>query len=370
MKTIERVLCLLILLSILLISGCLQQTNDAVETSASPDPEKASTTVTETAAVTGSEQETAAETETRTITDMDGVVWTIPKEVKRVVANGAGNQIVFMLGGADKLVGTASTVQQNEMFVKLYPRITEIQTVFVAGQDVNFEELVKLDPDVIIGDLDNAEEYGLVDLAIKNQSPEEIKKEVLLVGEMFGDEEYRKAEEFCDYYDGNLNYVTEKTKVLTDEEKVKVFVAGTGILSTEGIGSITTSWIENAGGINVAAEAGVEKSGTISLEDLITQNPDIIITRDSATKKELLAKEQYQDIAAVKNKKVYVNPKGVYLWGVRSAETALQTLWAAKIIHPELFEDLDINAKTKEFYSTFYSYNLSDEELDAILNPQ
>lgn len=358
MKTIKITLVLLILLSGLLISGCLQQTNDTVETSA------------ETPTVKGTVQGTAAEAETRTITDMDGVVWTIPKEVKSVAANGAGNQIVFMVGGADKLVGTASVVQQNEMFVKIYPRITEVEPIFVTGQDVNFEELVKLDPDVIIGNLDDAEEYGLVDLDIRNQSPEDIKTEVLLVGDLFGEEGYKKAEEFCNYYDGNLNYVTERTKNLTDEEKVKVFVAGADILSTEGIGSITTSWIENAGGINVAAEAGVKERGTISMEDLIAQNPEIIITRDSKTKEELLTNDQYQDISAVKTGKIYVNPKGVYLWGVRSAETALQTLWSAKIIHPELFEDLDMNEETREFYSTFYSYELSEEELDSILNPQ
>jgi iron complex transport system substrate-binding protein len=358
MKIKETTQFLIIFISVVLISGCLQQTNEEINTSS------------ETLALTGTEQGTVEEMESRTIVDMDGVEWTIPKEVKRVVANGAGNQIVFMVGGADKLVGTASTVQQNEMFVKIYPRITEVDTVFATGKDVNFEELVKLEPDVIIGNLDNAEEYGLVDLNIKNQNPEDIKKEVLLVGELFGEEEYRKAEEFCDYYDGNLNYVTERTKALTDEEKVKVFVAGADILSTEGIGSITSSWIENAGGINVAAEAGVKERGTMSLEDLITLNPDIIITRDRATSEELLKNEQYKDINAVKAGKIYVNPKGVYLWGVRSAETALQTLWAAKIIHPELFEDLDMNAETKEFYSTFYNYELSETELDEILNPQ
>jgi len=67
---------------------------------------------------------------------------------------------------------------------------------------------------------------------------------------------------------------------------------------------------------------------------------------------------------------VYLNPKGVYLWSVRSAEGALEPLWLAKILHPELAASLDIKQKTKEFYRDNYYYELSDEETENIMFPE
>jgi iron complex transport system substrate-binding protein len=61
---------------------------------------------------------------------------------------------------------------------------------------------------------------------------------------------------------------------------------------------------------------------------------------------------------------------GVYLWCVRSSEGALQPLWAAKTLYPELFKDMDMNSEVKEFYKTFYNYDLNDNEADDILNPK
>ena len=69
-----------------------------------------------------------------------------------------------------------------------------------------------------------------------------------------------------------------------------------------------------------------------------------------------------------KTKKVYVNPAGVFSWDRYGAEGALQILWAAKTLHPELFKDVDIAAETKKFYKEFLHYDLSDKEVGYILN--
>ena len=56
------------------------------------------------------------------------------------------------------------------------------------------------------------------------------------------------------------------------------------------------------------------------------------------------------------------SPGGIYLWPVRSAEEALQILWAAKVIHPELFADLDMVAEVRKFHKKFYKYDLTADE--------
>jgi len=71
----------------------------------------------------------------------------------------------------------------------------------------------------------------------------------------------------------------------------------------------------------------------------------------------------------VRNNRVYVNPKGIFVWCARSAEEALQILWTAKILYPEKFPGLDIRQETKNFYKQFYHYTMSEEDLKETLEP-
>ena len=57
----------------------------------------------------------------------------------------------------------------------------------------------------------------------------------------------------------------------------------------------------------------------------------------------------------------------MFSWDRYGAESALQILWAATIVQPELFKDVDVKAKTKAFYKEFMNYDLSDAEFDYIL---
>ena len=41
--------------------------------------------------------------------------------------------------------------------------------------------------------------------------------------------------------------------------------------------------------------------------------------------------------------------------------------WGAATLHPELFSDLDINSKVKDFYKTYLNYSLTDSDVELIL---
>lgn len=71
-------------------------------------------------------------------------------------------------------------------------------------------------------------------------------------------------------------------------------------------------------------------------EDLITQNTDIIIPRDSKTREELLTNEQYQEISAVKTGRSKSIPKAFICREKEVRKRHCQTPWASKIIYPEL----------------------------------
>ena len=59
----------------------------------------------------------------------------------------------------------------------------------------------------------------------------------------------------------------------------------------------------------------------------------------------------------------------MYRWYVTCSDSPMMLLWMAKQNHPELFEDIDFNETMKDFYSRFYNFELTDEDIEQILNP-
>jgi iron complex transport system substrate-binding protein len=94
----------------------------------------------------------AADTETRTVVDMTGRSVQIPTKVDRVATNfPALNQMIFMLGDADRIVATSKDMQKNyPLFTTMYPRLKEIPAPFDSGSaNANVEEVLAARPDVV-----------------------------------------------------------------------------------------------------------------------------------------------------------------------------------------------------------------------------
>ena len=326
-----------------------------------------------------------SENKTREVAGANGRKFSIPANVERIAAAGAMNQIVFMLGGGDKLVATAEGVQKG-FFPVVFPRIKEIPAACggPGPGTLNMETLLKANPQVVFGsyvndkDVETLASAGIALFGLKLETPPDIKDTISMIGKIIGPEAEQKAAAFNRYYDQNLDYARQTTAAAP---KVKVFAAnsdgGSGPIGTVPANDILTSYINAAGGINIAAEKLpallADGSATVDFEFLIGQQPEAIIAQNRQIYDYITDGKngsQWQYLDAVKNKKVYLNPKGVYLWSVRSAEGALEPLWLAKIMHPEKTADLDIKQKTREFYRDNYRYELSDAQVENILFPE
>ena len=109
----------------------------------------------------------------------------------------------------------------------------------------------------------------------------------------------------------------------------------------------------------------------LNAEKIPNINPDVIIigrAKSPDAIEKIYENKVYTGTNTVKNKKVFVNPAGVFSWDRYGAEGALQILWAAKTLHPEIFKDLDIASETKKFYKEFLHYDLNNNEVNYILN--
>ena len=322
--------------------------------------------------------------ETRRIVDMGGTEVVLPKDVKTVIDLWhANNQVVLLLGGADKLVGTTSIVKELPWFAQVYPRIGEIKPYAISSGSGNFntEEVLKANADVVITssakDAEVLRNAGVTTVLVTFRDFEGLKETVRVTARTLGGDAEERAEAFIRYFDGNLKLIGERLAGLKDSDRPKVYqIRGSNPLETDGRVSICTEWIEAAGGINAIAHITDKNQGSVTMEELLNADPDTIIvaTRKAGPVIEQLRKApEWSALRAVREGRIYPNPVGTFLWSRYSCEEALQVLWVAQLLHPDKFKDVDMNAEVRKFYKTFYDYDMTEDEalrMLAGLDPQ
>jgi iron complex transport system substrate-binding protein len=318
----------------------------------------------------------------RTVTDALGNKIEIPAVVNRVADAWPANVgMVLMLGGADKLVGITDQAQNQPWLRKLYPRVKEIPLIS-SGQssgDLNIETLIQTKPDVLLMSyaggmptwMDKVKEAKIPVVLMPANNYEEMKTAIRITAEVLGPSETAVAEEWLKYYDGNIKRISTVIASVPKEQRPKVLhTLRPTILTVDGVGGLVNDWITNSGGVNVTVEIK-GNSGTATMEQIIKWNPDIIIVGtepNTENAQKIMTDPQWAGIKAVKDKRVYVNPTGVYLWDRHSGEGALQILWAAKLLYPDKFQDIDLKKETKAFFTKFFHYDLTDADYDSIIN--
>lgn len=315
-------------------------------------------------------QQTGAET--RVVTDMSGVEVTIPAEVKEVVNLWASsNSAMLALGAGDLLSGTMDYTKGLPWANFVYPDIVNVPT---AAE--NAEELLKLDPDVIICPYaDDAEAYrnaGLPAVHLMYNDYASMREGVTILGNILGGEYVQKAADWVSLVDENLAIVNEALGDLSEEDKPVVYyiqgMGDKGLYYTYGADTIVGEWVNYAGGVFASDMLNLEGSQA-QAEEVLALNPDVVIIGGPAQHKlydDLMADPAWQDITAVKEGRVYTNPMGLFPWDRYSLESALQILWAAETLHPDLV-DVDMEQKVQEFYQDFVGVELTEEQAGYIL---
>lgn len=311
----------------------------------------------------------------RSITDMKGVKVSVPEKVEKIAALwNANNEIILALGGMDKVVATTDLIKNNKWFEHIYPKLKNLPAA-LNGKDLQIEELVKLAPDVIIVYNKNFQDelikngFSAVNLIFRDYP--DMEKSIYATAEVIGtDDARKKAEKLANKIHDNSEFVTARTKSIPDAKRPKVLhlLGGANLLKIDGTNTIQNTWIKLGGGVNAIQTEG--SMIEVSAEEIINANPDIIIVGGNDTDTQIKKIKEHPAFSgsnAVKNGKIYGNPKGVFSWDRYGAENVLQILWAAKTIQPDLFKDVDMKVKTKEFYKEFLGHELTDTEYGYIL---
>ncbi len=319
----------------------------------------------------------------RQITDMLGRKIMVPVPLNRVALfGGPTGQIVYILGARNQLCAVTSSLKGSELVIAFDPDIRKLPGPRSVNGHINIEELVVSNPQLVVaGGTDGSivEKKTRIPVAYTesnmNHGRDLLKREIRFYASVFQKEE--RGEKYIAYLDSIINLVKSRTKDIPENSKKKVFNGySPSHLVTLGGDTFMHERITTAGCID--ATAGISTSGAkeglhsglseISMEKVLAWNPDILVI-DTGKAEELYKDPRWNTIKAVRNRQVYKQPAGIFIWDRPTAEAAvLHPLWLAKTAYPERFRDIDMLQEVKKFYREIVSFNLSDTQAKAILD--
>ena len=316
------------------------------------------------------------EKKTRIVVDRKGVEVEIPEKVNTYVESWfAHNAVDVMLKNAEGMLVTCCDEPSYQWMYKVCDNMHKAQ--FAKFSDsMNLEEIISLNPDVVFGSNEKYREMftnvGIPFINCTFTNYDEMKQSIRLTAEVFGGDAIAKAEKYVSYLDKKLAEVKAVTDTVPENERTTI-VHGSSIykMGVDGRKTIINDWIGYSGGVNAAANDIEGNLQTMTMEQLLLWDPDVIITGETEEEVEqIMSDDAWKNLKAVKDGRVYANPKGVFAWDRYGVEEALQFQWCSQKLYPELFKDFDIKAELKNFYKEFFNYNLSDEDAEKILRHQ
>ncbi len=321
------------------------------------------------------------------ITDMADRTVYVPAEITKVLSTSPPSTNTIYMIAPDKLGGWNSnlTNEQKKYIPSKYQELPVIGGWYSTFQG-NPENFISQNPSVILYDranlgnssvdIDNLQQMmgSIPVVEIENSlNATNYTGAIQFTGKLLGETE--KANELVDFYENVLTPVNTTVSTIPQDQKVRVYYAeGAAGLQTDPSGSPHSQLIDICGGINVAQVPlkGGNGMSEVNMEQVLQWNPDIIITNNPQFYSKVYTNSSWQDVKAVKDKKVYLAPTTPLGWFDRppGANVIIGIPWTAKVLYPDKFKNLNMTQLTKEFYSAFYHVNLTDEDVKYIMGNQ
>lgn len=340
-----------------------------------------------------SSQKNSAADKTVTITDQADNKVTVPKKIKRIAVAGIyplPSVISVFFNSADKIVGMpepSMIAAKNSLLSELYPKILKANTSFNKNDNVNTEELKKLNPDVVFYTAENKkmkktlENAGFTAVGVSvskwdYDSVKTLNHWISLLSKLFP--ENNRAKIVKNYSNDVSQKIQKRVGNLTAEQKQKVFFLfqydGKSI-ATSGKHFFGQYWTDAIGAVNAGADMNTDNSTAVNMEQIYKWDPQVILITNftKAQPADLygnkMGSNDWSKIDAVKNKRVYKMPLGMYRSYTPGVDTPVTLWWMAKTVYPEQFKDINITKETKTYYKKVFNIELTDKQADKIFKP-
>lgn len=319
---------------------------------------------------------------TRTITDSAGRAVTIPETVKRIVCVNVGALRYTCYMQAQDLVVGVEDYEQEPTMSRLYNYVNfdlfaDLPVIGSNGEHYP-EAIIAADPDVIIlagndgqdaDDLQNKTGIPVVvvpgsDTTLDDNAYETIR----LMGEVYGKED--RAEELTNYLNSVKDDLEQRTAGIPEEDKPSVYVGGVSYKGAHGFEGTEANYgpfvLIHAN--NLADTTGQSGAFDIDLEQVLAWDPDVIFLDFNGMS---LINEDYeknpdfyQGFTAVQEGRVYSQIS--FRSSASNLETALaDAYYAATILYPEQFADVDPVEKAGEIFTALLGTNPYEDLKEA-----
>ena len=319
---------------------------------------------------------------TRTITDSTGRTVTIPETVESIVCVNVGALRYTCYMQAQDLVVGVEDYEQEPTMSRLYNYVNfdQFSSLPVIGSNGEHypEAIISANPDVII--MSAAESKDADDLQDKTGIPvvvvpgsdttldDNAYETIRLMGEVYGKED--RAEELTNYLDSIKADLETRTADIPDADKPTVYVGGVSFKGHHGFEGTEANYgpfvLIHAN--NLADTTGQSGAFDIDTEQVLAWDPDVIFLdfNGMALINEDYAKNPdfYQGLTAVREGRVYSQIS--FRSSASNLETALaDAYYAATILYPEQFADIDPVEKAGEIFTALLGTNPYEDLKEA-----
>ena len=378
MQTKRRLLSLLLCLALALsLTAC--SSGSSGSGGSSPDSQSSSQS--------GSGS-TSQEGETYLFTDSTGRQVELPREITRVASAGSLANIMLYAVKPEVIVGWSSRPSgvTEKYIAPEYLELPEYGSFYSGSEDFNREALMTSDPQVIIdvgewdeeykADLDALQEQVGIPVILIEANIDQNASAYRTLGQILGAEE--RAEKLAAYCDEVVSDAKAKAATIAPEDRVTVYYGQDDGLSTILSGTIHSQIYELVGAEIVvqADNVQVQQGGGVLGGVLGAKAPDdglvaggLQIPAEQAVGQPEKGVAPVQAQRHIRQRLYYVvaAPDVAALVGrPPGPNRVIGIRWLGNLLYPDVF-DYDIEQEVKDYFSLFYQYDLTDQEVTDLL---
>ncbi|MCJ2140700.1 iron ABC transporter substrate-binding protein [Methylobacterium sp. E-066] len=315
----------------------------------------------------------------RPFTDAAGRTVELPERINRVLAAGPPASVLLYSLAPDRMAGWVSAPAPAAL-PYLEPRTRTLPAfgrLTGRGGTANVEAVLAAKPDLIVDSGSLGPTYASLADRVQAQTgipyilldgafskmPETYRQ----LGAALGRQE--DADALAAYAQQLTDAVSKAVTPLPESQRPRVYYArGPRGLETGFAGSINTELLEAAGARNVAQDGG-GRLGTVSPEQVLAWNPEVIVTLDPTFAAAARTDPIWKDVTAVQTGRIYLAPLQPFPWfdAPPGVNRLIGLRWLAGLLHPELFPEPMADV-VRAFYRRFYHVELDAAQAAAILS--
>lgn len=330
---------------------------------------------------------------THTVIDHGGNEVEVPNKVTRVVIDQIpilSTYMAYFQGSAPYIVGycgSFKTIISETVLKNIAPELMESSDTVYAQSDLNIEEIMKLEPDVILYNAGNSSHaeilkasgipsvgFATVGASTEADPLERYEQWLQLLEDIFG--EQGKTEAFVAAGDEIVADVEARIAEIPENERPTALILwkySDGVPQVSGKGTFGTYWMQHLGVTDMAIEAtGFAQT---SMEQIYAWDPDILFLdgpglqplRTDDVLSGNVEGADFSTLTAVKNGRVYNSTLGMWNWFTPNPDAPLVLAWLACNTYPEQFADYPLEETIKTYYKDWYGYDVTDDELEEML---